>query len=249
MNVNFYAFLLPSIAGLATLIGTILIFFNFKNKNNIICGSLAFAAGVMISISFLDLIPESYNLLNDYFYYIPCLLIIGIFFCIGAILSMIIDKYLPEEKSREGLYRVGLISMVAIIIHNIPEGIATFIATSSNIKLGISLTLAIAFHNIPEGISISIPIYYSTKSRGKAFFYTLISALSEPFGALLAFLFLKSFINNLILGCLFAIIAGIMFRISVKELITESLKYNNRLYSILFIIIGCVVTLITHLVF
>ena len=86
--------------------------------------------------------------------------------------------------------------MIAIILHNLPEGIATFVATSSDVKLGLSLAIAIAMHNIPEGISISVPIYYSTGSKKRAIFYTLVSALSEPLGALLAFIFLKNFIND-----------------------------------------------------
>ena len=92
--------------------------------------------------------------------------------------------------NKENLYRVGIISMLAIILHNIPEGIATFISTTKDTSLGISLATSIAFHNIPEGISISIPIYYSTKSKTKAILYTFISALSEQIGAILTYLFL-----------------------------------------------------------
>ena len=127
---------------------------------------------------------------------------------------MTIDKYLPVDntyiKDNKGLYKVGIISMLAIILHNIPEGIATYMASNTDIKVGISLTLAIALHNIPEGISISIPIYYSTKNRLKAIGYTMISALSEPFGAIITYLFLQKYINNTIMGFLFAVIAGII---------------------------------------
>lgn len=173
-----------------------------------------------------------------------------IFFVIGVLISMGIDKYLPNNENKNGrLYKVGIISMLAIILHNIPEGIATFMATSSDISLGISLTLAIAFHNIPEGISISIPIYYSSKSKLKAFNYTLISALSEPFGALLAFIFLRNFINNFILGILFAMIAGIMVHISIYELIPTSLKYKRSKTTIIFMIIGVIIALTNHLLF
>ena len=113
--------------------------------------------------------------------------------------------------------------MLAIIMHNIPEGIATFIATNTNISLGISLTIAIALHNIPEGISIAVPIYYSTKSRRKALLYTLISGLSEPLGALLAFLFLKPLMYNFVMGILMSMIAGIMTHIAFYELLPTSL--------------------------
>ena len=103
----------------------------------------------------------------------PCILITMISFVTGIILSMIIDKKMPAQQNH--LKRVGLIAMLAIILHNIPEGIATYLTSSTNTKLGITLTIAIALHNIPEGISISIPIYYATKNKGHAFLYTLIS--------------------------------------------------------------------------
>lgn len=232
------------------MLGTILIFFKFKDTNKIILSSLSFAAGVMITVSLTDLIPESLNLLKEYFYTFPMYIIMLIFFVIGVLISMGIDKYLPNNENKNGrLYKVGIISMLAIILHNIPEGIATFMATSSDISLGISLTLAIAFHNIPEGISISIPIYYSSKSKLKAFNYTLISALSEPFGALLAFIFLRNFINNFILGILFAMIAGIMVHISIYELIPTSLKYKRSKTTIIFMIIGVIIALTNHLLF
>lgn len=161
---------------------------------------------------------------------------------------MLIDYYLPDsDKSNNKLYRVGFISMIAIIIHNIPEGIATFMATNSNISLGLSLALAIAMHNIPEGISISVPIYYSTSSKKKALLYTGISALSEPFGALLAYLFLKNIMNDLILGILFSVIAGIMLQISFSELLPSARRYNDNKRLIIFFIIGILFMLIKFL--
>ena len=239
MNHTYIAFLLTTLAGLSTLLGSILIFFNFKNKNKIIANSLSFAAGVMITISVFDLIPESINLLkitNNSFWTITLLFL---FIVLGIVISSLIDYYLPNSTyNNDNLYKVGIISMLAIIIHNIPEGIATFIATNNSIFLGFSLSLAIALHNIPEGISISVPIYYATGNRKKALLYTLLSALSEPIGAILAYLFLCRFINNSILGLLFSLIAGIMLQISFCELIPNSKKYNisTRLFFILGIL-------------
>lgn len=122
-------------------------------------------------------------------------------------------------------------------------------ASNTNSKLGLSLAIAIALHNIPEGISISIPIYYSTKSRGKALLYTLISGLSEPFGALLTYLFLKPFINNLLMGFLLSLIAGIMIQISIYELIPSALKYNNKKTVIIWFIIGMIFMILSHFLF
>lgn len=122
-------------------------------------------------------------------------------------------------------------------------------ATNTDVSLGISLTIAIALHNIPEGISIAVPIYYSTRSRGKAILYTLISGLSEPFGALLAFLFLKLFMNDFVMGILMAIIAGIMTHIAFYELLPTSLKYKNKKLTYAFFIVGLLFMIINHFIF
>ena len=240
MKITYIAFILTTIAGLSTLIGTFIIFIKEKNKNNLIISSLSFASAVMISISILDLTVESINLLRlNYNGLIVCSLTF-IFIIIGIIISMIIDYFLPSNINinNNKLYKVGLITTFAVIFHNIPEGIATFMATNSNINLGLSLTIAIAMHNIPEGISIAVPIYYATKNKLLAFKYTLISALSEPFGALLTYLFLQKYITNNIMGYLFAIIAGIMLHISICELLKTALKYNNKKLVKLFFTIG-----------
>lgn len=246
MNQTLFSFLLTSLAGLSTLIGSIVIFLNKKNKINIIISSLAFASSVMIFVSFTDLIPESYNLLKNIFNKIPLTLIMLIGINIGIILSFYIKKYIPNNENN--LYKVGLISMIAIILHNVPEGIATFMASNKDINLGISLTLAIALHNVPEGISIAVPIYYSTNSKIKAILYTFISGLSELVGAILTFIFLKPLINDLIMGILFLIIAGIMIHIALKELLTTSLSYKNKKLTSLSFILGIVVVIINHFI-
>ena len=123
---------------------------------------------------------------------------------------------------------VGVISAFTIILHNLPEGIITYLSSMTNIQLGISLTIAIALHNIPEGISIAVPIYSASKSRGRALFYTLLAALAEPIGAVLAFLFLKDIITNTNLGIILSLTAGIMLYISMFELLPNSLKYKNK---------------------
>ena len=248
MSITLYSFLLTFIAGFSTMIGTILIFFKGKT-NRVVVGSLSFASGVMLTVSILDLIPEAITLLN--YKSIIEILIITVFMVLGALLTRKIDKCMPEvdNNSKKGLYRVGIISMFAIIMHNIPEGIATFMTTSANLSLGLSLTIAIALHNIPEGISIAVPIYYSTGNRKKALFYTFVSAISEPFGALLAFIFLKPFMNDMVMGFLMAIIAGIMSYISFFELLPKSLSYKNKSLSYIFFIIGIIFMTINHFLF
>ncbi len=246
-NVNM-GFILTIIAGLSTMLGTIFIFIK-KKSENIIIASLSFAAGVMLTVSITDLIPESYVLLTSLFAKFPAVIYMLIFVVCGVLFSMLIDKYIPTKNNNSNLYQVSIISMLAIIIHNVPEGIATFMATNSNVMLGISLAIAIALHNIPEGISISIPIYYATNSKFKALFYTFISGISEPFGALLTYLFLSNFINDRIMGFLFGVIAGIMIHISLYELLPTAKSYQKRGVVYLFFMIGVLFMLVNHFLF
>lgn len=229
------SFILSILAGLSSLIGILFIYIK-KDKEKIIKYSLSFASGVMICISTIDLLPESIKLLNQSLQKERTFTCTLIFIIIGFIIPSIINKLLKKQENK--LYRVGVLSMIAIIVHNIPEGIATFLSAETNIKLGIAMTISIAIHNIPEGISVAIPIYYGTNNKQKAFLTTIISAMSEPFGALLAFLFLKPIITNQIMGIILAIITGIMSNISLTELLPQALNYKEQKKTIFFFIIG-----------
>ena len=243
MNSISMAFLLTTLAGFSTMLGVIPILFKIKNKDNIIISSLSFASGVMLCVSITDLIPESIIMLKNYFNGISVVLLSFVFIVLGIITSSLIDKYLPT-KSNDNLYKVGIISMLAIILHNIPEGIITFISTTKDTSLGVSLATSIALHNIPEGISISIPIFYSTKSKFKALFYTFLSALSEPLGAIITYFFLLSYINNILLGLLFSFIECIMIQISLTELLKEAISYNKPILTKTFFLIGIIFMLL-----
>ena len=239
-----YPFILTTLAGLATLIGSLPIFIKIKNKDHLIAASCSFASGVMISISILDLFPESIRYLSKYFNSFIVISLSFIFLILGIIISMLLDNYFDKVSNSSSLFKVGILSMFAIILHNIPEGIVTYIVSNKNFILGFSICIAIALHNIPEGISIAIPIYYSTKSKKKALIYTLIASLSEPFGAILTQLFLINYINDFILGLLFSFIAGIMIQISSSKLLPTSNEYNKK-YSKIFFIIGFITMLIS----
>ena len=163
---------------------------------------------------------------------------------------MLIDKYLPnnsENTDNKGLYKIGIISMVAIVLHNIPEGIATFITSTNNLKLGLTITIAIALHNIPEGISIAVPIYHATNNKLKAFLYALLSGMSEVLGSILAYLFLAPLINDHVMKALYAIIAGIMIHISVYELIPGAYKESTLKSVLKYFLIGFGVMILSHL--
>lgn len=229
-------FLISFLAGCSTLIGYLFIFLN-GHKNYVLTGSLSFASGVMFYVSLFDLIPEGIKLISKNYFILFSFSLTLFFLSFGIILSYYLDKFIPDNDSY--LYRIGLISMIAIIIHNIPEGMATYLASSYDLKLGYILAISIALHNIPEGISISIPIYYSTSSKLKAFLYTFISGFSELIGSLIASTFI-SCVNFVFMGCLYSLIAGIMLYISMCTLLPASFKYNNIIFSIIIFIFGII---------
>ena len=203
--------------------GTLIILFNVKNKKRLISISLFFSALIMIYISIFDLIPESFKYINKIYEFIPSIMIMSIYIISGCLL---VDFINTKSKIDNQLYKVGIISMIALILHNIPEGIITFLSSYKDINLGLVLSLSIALHNIPEGIAISIPIYYSTNNRKKAFYHTLIAALSEPLGGLFAFLFLKN-IHDYSFAIILSFTAGIMIYLSLFDMIKESIKYHK----------------------
>ena len=248
MSNNIYAFLLSIVAGISTLIGYLFIYIK-NDRNSIISKALGFASGVMITISIIDLIPNSFLLINKTSNSIYTIFLILIGFLAGIIISRIVDKKI-EKNSKNGLklYKLGIITMIVIILHNIPEGIATYITSTNNIKLGLTLTIAIALHNIPEGISISIPIYYSTNSKFKSFIYTVISGISEPLGAVIAYIFLSKYINDNILGIIYSCIGGMMINIAINELYKESISYNKK-NTIIYFIIGSFIMILNHIIF
>ncbi len=236
MNNIVFAFLVTTVAGLSTMLGIIPIYIKFKDTNKLICIALAFASGIMFSVSINSLVPESYNLLKENLSSNKVIVLMILFFLIGVLLTSFIDKVFKRLDNK--LYKIGIINMLALMIHNIPEGILTFSTTTTNISLGLTLALSIMFHNIPEGLSISIPIYYSTNSRKKAVFYTAISGFSEVFGAILTYLFLFKYINNYFIGIILSLTTGIMIYISIFELLKNSLEYKKKRISYIFFLIG-----------
>lgn len=150
----------------------------------------------------------------------------------------------PDHK----LLRMGLFTALAIGIHNFPEGLATFLAALQDYSLGLAIAIAVALHNIPEGISVSVPIFYATGSRRKAFIYSLLSGLAEPIGAIVAFLGIQFFLGGRtgaitpeLMGVLFGGVAGIMVYISLDELLPTSRAYGKGHDSLLGLVGGMLV--------
>ncbi len=243
------AFALTLLAGLSTGIGSALAFLTKKTNKGFLSLSLGFSAGVMIYVSFVEILAKAKaSLVSALGYGSGSWACAGGFF-FGMLLIAVIDRLVPSaenphevhtveemdgksEEHRSNLMRMGLFSALAIGIHNFPEGLATFTAAFSDPKLGISIAVAIAIHNIPEGIAVAVPVFYATGSRRKAFRLSFLSGLSEPVGAFIGFLLLRSFFSEAVFGFIFASVAGIMVYISLDELLPASREYGNPHLSI-----------------
>ncbi len=249
MNRTLFSFLITFMAGIATILGILPCYLKEKYKDKVITLSLAFSSGVMFTISLISLIPEATFLFGSIFKPIPLIIITLIFIVLGILFSAIIDEKIEEQFTKNKLYKLGIISVIVLMLHNIPEGITTFISTNKDVSLGLSLSLAIALHNIPEGISIAVPIYYSTNNRKKAFLYTLISGFSELFGAVIAYLFIAKYVNNFILGVILAITAGIMLHISLYELFPNSISYKKYKTTFIGFLLGILIMVLCETLF
>ncbi len=271
-----FAFALTLFAGLATGLGSLVVFFSRRPNLWLLSFGLGFSSGVMVYISLVELLHDASEVISKSLGdtsggWIST----GAFFG-GIMISAIIDKIVPdpgnpheaisesdmeraksgecmpsvaagEKTKRPSLARVGLFSALAIGIHNFPEGIATFTSTLSDTSLGLSIAIAVAIHNIPEGISVAVPIYFATKSKRKAFLYSFGSGMAEPIGALLVYLILMPFINNVVIGAMLAGVAGIMVFISFDELLPTAREYGKGHTAIAGVVLGMAVMAVSLL--
>jgi zinc transporter, ZIP family len=254
------AFLLTIFAGLATGIGSILALVTKTTNKKFLSIALGFSAGVMLYVSFLEIIPKGTESLTKVLGSNYGALWAFIAFFAGLLFTALIDRIVPaaenpheiklveqmsevekDKQNKKKLMRMGLFSALAITIHNFPEGLATFMATLEDPTLGVAIAVAVALHNIPEGIAVSVPIYYATGSRIKAFIYSFLSGLAEPVGALIGFFFLYQFMNELTFGLVFSAVAGIMVYISMDELLPAAQEYEEHHYSIFGLTLGMMV--------
>ncbi len=242
MNIQI-SLLLSILAGLGTLLGSLFIFIPNINKERYIPLFLSISATIMLSFSVLDLIPESVMYITSNTTFPNNILLIIIPFIIGVLLIKILDNSYTDENS---LKKIGILSFLSLIIHNFPEGIATFISSMVNIRLGISLSIGILIHNIPEGLCIAIPLYHSTKSKLKVILTTLLVSISEPLGALIAYLFLKNHINNLTISIILIFVAALMITLSINNIYKETLSDKKSLFK--GIIIGFIISLLALLI-
>lgn len=255
-----FALSLTVMAGLATGIGSIIALFAKTTNTKFLAGSLGFSAGVMIYVSMIEIFQKSRTYLSvsmgdvkGYYWAVAS-------FFAGIILIGLIDYFVPSAEGDIGnlnekdnrsiaLKRMGFMTALAIGIHNFPEGLATFTSALKDPHLGIAIAVAIAIHNIPEGIATSVPIYYSSGSRKKAFLVSFFSGITEPLGAIIGFLILQPFFNDSIFGVLFGLIAGIMVFISLEELLPMAREYEKSKVTIIGTILGMAIIAISLLLF
>lgn len=250
------ALILTLIAGSATGIGGALVLFKKKISSNFLAGALGLSAGVMIFISLAELFPEAQGMIsNTGLTHGEAFVLLAFFVGMGII--TLIDLTIPEYENpheasglslndktaavgvleqtgnEKALHRLGLLSALAIAVHNFPEGIATFIGALNDPEMGAGITFAIAIHNIPEGIAVAIPIYYATKSKGKALLYATLSGLSEVIGAAIclgvtAIFGIELTGNSPAFPLVLSAVAGIMIYISLDELLPTAEKYGKH---------------------
>ncbi|NLK97818.1 zinc transporter ZupT [Defluviitalea saccharophila] len=268
MNLNniLIAFGLTLFAGLSTGIGSLLAFFTKKTNTKFLSVSLGFSAGVMIYVSMIEIFVKAKDSLVAALGNAKGSWVTVIGFFGGMFLIALIDTFIPSSENPHEMYKVedinesnppnqksllrtGIFTALVIAIHNFPEGLATFTAALKDPSLGIPIAVAIAIHNIPEGIAVSVPIFYATGDRKKAFRYSFLSGLSEPLGALVGYMLLSSLFNDITFGILFAAVAGIMVYISLDELLPAAEEYGEHHLSIYGVVAGMIVMAISLLLF
>jgi ZIP family zinc transporter len=260
-----FAFLLTLFAGLSTGIGSAIALLARRTNTRFLTISLGFSAGVMIYVSFVEIFQKARNILiEDQGIVAGNWYAVSAFFG-GILLIALIDRFIPnvenphevrrveemdeDAKKKHKLKRLGIFTAIAIGIHNFPEGLATFTAALDEPTLGVAIAIAIAIHNIPEGIAVSVPVYFATGSRKKAFWLSFSSGLAEPIGAIFGFLVLMPFMNPVIFGLLFALVAGIMVFISLDELLPAAEAYGEHHMAVYGLVAGMAVMAVSLLFF
>jgi len=235
--------LLAAAAGLSTTLGSLIGLAVKKPGSGFMSFSLGFSAGIMVLVSFVELLQGAIERIGFIQAHISFFLGIGVFFVIDVLIP---HDYIGQQDrvssgEKKELSRTGLLVAIGIAIHNFPEGMATLAGSLEDVRLGAAIAVAIAIHNIPEGLAVSVPVYAATGSRKKAFWFSFLSGVSEPVGAGLAALILLPFLNEVVTGWAFAWVAGIMVAISMDEIAPAAKTFGREHMPILGVLAGMVV--------
>ena len=259
------AFALTLFAGLATGIGSLMALLMKRTNVRMLSFSLGLSAGVMLYVSFVEILVKGLANLAAVYGEIRGTWF-GLFAFFGGMTGMmVLDLLVPSpenphsfhsieemnDKSQRDnhLLRMGMFTALAIGIHNFPEGLATFTAALYDPRIGVSIAVAIAIHNIPEGISVSVPIFFATGSRKKAFWWSFLSGISEPVGAIVGYSLLRPFLTAGTFGFLFAFVAGVMVYVSLDELLPAAREYDSGHVAIVGVISGMIVMALSLVLF
>jgi ZIP family zinc transporter len=257
-NEVLYALGLSLFAGLATGIGSLIAFLYRKTNERFLSLALGLSAGVMIYISFMELLFDARLGITEIVGSDKtAILYTALAFFVGIAFVGVIDALIPEDENPHELHtmaelndptshhnrlkRTGLITALAIGIHNFPEGIATFVSALESPRTGIAIAVAVAIHNIPEGMAVSVPVFAATGSKRKAFWLSFLSGLAEPVGAVLAWLILMPFLSPMAMHLVSAAVAGIMVFISLDELLPAARQYGQNHTALVGLVGGMVV--------
>lgn len=244
-----FALTISALAGFSTVIGAVVALF-LRPSQRVLSFTLGFAAGIMMAVSLSELFPEGCEQVMQSFPTLWGMVAVICACMVGMLSGCMLDVMLAEPAEGSGsLYRLGIFSMLALLLHNLPEGMAVFLSGCNDRRMGLSLGFAIALHNFPEGISVAMPVLASGRGRARAFWLAALSAAAEPFGALIAWLFLAPYITQTGLALVYLGIAGLMLYIAVAELIPASLSYRHKSFGIGGTFCGILVMLFGILLF
>ena len=242
-----YPLLVSSIAGVSTAIGAIIIICSKNTGDKQMAIAQGFAAGVMLAVSLLDILPESFGNYYVYMNGLKATKAVASLFVAGLVMGWAVSCIaLPDIETNKtdklaSARRMAVITTVVMIFHNLPEGVLTFFSATRDLSLGLKMAVAVALHNIPEGMAIASPVLYVTGSKIKAFTRSFLAGMAEPVGGLLAYLLLQKFISPAFLNGIMPVVAGVMCQAAVCELIPNSIRISNFKHTLYGIIWGIIV--------